>query len=318
MKRTSASSHFYRLFFVLFCGVVKKANSYSFYRWVEVGKFHFVEMAGVCCSSFSIRSADQINFKEAIMSSARSTVWILIILTVLLFIGGCPANWDLSKPNTLVVGDPNCSIIDRETTIWGAQAGGEQFVGCAVDGTYRAPQTFGSACAAELSWVLADGTRGAGDGPIHKQDGDKPFHIVNAKIVKMVCKGTEEDTNDSCHYEIKQISCAKPGDVVTVIPAGAGVNRNPVKCGDPQASIWKPPTAPARNKDCSVTVAWSGTETCTGIVTAEYEAGPKTAETIRTKPMLMTFVRVKELLFECKGSTGGDKCTYSILSTECK
>jgi hypothetical protein len=199
--------------------------------------------------------------------------------------------------------------------IWEEQFGGERAVACALTGTYRAPQTRASNCTAELSWIAANG-RQLGTHPIGRNDGNKPFNIADAKIVKLLCKGLEEDMKDSCHYEITQISCVRPGDTVNVIPQGAGVIRTSVKCGTEEASIWKPPAAPARNRVCNVTVAWTGTKDCTAVITAKYHGHEKTEETAR-KTKLVTFVDVRKLLFECKGS-GDGKCVYSIVSTECE
>jgi hypothetical protein len=225
------------------------------------------------------------------------------------------ANWNLDKPNTIAGGDLKCSQLGEDVVIWEEQYGGDKPVPCALIGTYRASRTGGLTCTADLSWVTAGGEH-PGTKPIDKDAGDKAFNVTDAKILKLACKGTEEDAKDSCHYEITQVSCARPGDVVNIVAMGAVVERPTAKCGAEAVSIWKPPRAPARNRVCNVSVAWTGTKECKAIVTAKFHGNEKNEET-GAKTKLVTFVDVRELLFECKGS-GDGKCSYSIVSTECK
>jgi hypothetical protein len=141
--------------------------------------------------------------------------------------------------------------------------------------------------------------------------------VANAKSIDFDCIGTESDAKDSCYWEISQVSCVKPGDVIKVVNLGAGVPRTPVACGKKQASIWTPPKAPAKRDNCRVTVGWVGSADCEAVASSKY-AGQSPRDTSALKePKLITFVDLKELFFECKGtqSTG---CSYSILSTECK
>ena len=251
--------------------------------------------------------------KEAPMLKAKQMLGVALVL-IAGFLLIAQANWDLTKPNTVAGDDPKCSYAGEEVVIWEEQFGGDKPVACALTGTYRAPETRASTCTAELSWISADGQQ-LGTQAIHKDDGNKPFNIPNAKIVRMLCKGLQEDMRDSCHYEITQISCVKAGDAVNVVPMGAAVERKSVKCGAAEASIWKRPAAPP-NKVCNVTVAWTGTKECTATITAKYHGHEKTEEAAR-KAKLFTFLDVRELLLECKGS-GEGKCSYSIVSTECK
>jgi hypothetical protein len=146
----------------------------------------------------------------------------------------------------------------------------------------------------------------------------KQVIIPDAKSIEMSCHGTSEDTAEKCYYEIESVSCINAGDGENVIGTGLMVERNKVECGKPNASIWTPPPAPAKNQSCNVTVAWSGTEHCPAYITAKYpgneiqsEAGPK-------RSMFKTFVGILGLEFECKGAMSGESCSYTIVSTECK
>lgn len=254
------------------------------------------------------------------MSKNISSMLYTVLLLACCILGsvGCAANWDLNKPNTLSSGDPACSIVGSKEKIWEAETSGGQPVGCAVQLKYRAPQSREAACAATLYWTKRDGTPGPGDGPLHGGDPLKPVMIPDAKVIELSCKGTSEDTDQKCHYEIDSVSCVNAGDAVNVINTGPMVNRTTVACGKPGTSIWTLPQAPAKNQSCNVTVTWSGTEHCPGIITARYPGNEIQSEAAPKRSMLKTFVGVSRLEFECKGTMSGENCTYTILSTECK
>ena len=247
----------------------------------------------------------------------RIAAIIVVIITSVFFIA---ANWDLEKAKILGGGDVRCHAHGHETyaTIWESHSDLAGAVGCTIDGTYRAPKKPGSTCKAQIVSISPNGTQGAGAPPIERQDGEKQFHIANARELRFYCNGTLDDTRDSCHYEITRVSCAPPADNVNLLPGlGAAVVKTSVKCGKDEGVIWKPPAGPALNSVCNVTVNFVGTEHCAAEMAAKYQGQfQSTIETAR-EPKLVTFVGIRKLSFECKGK-GQGQCSYSIVSRECK
>ncbi|TMQ12279.1 MAG: hypothetical protein E6J90_32005 [Deltaproteobacteria bacterium] len=230
----------------------------------------------------------------------------------------CAANWDLNKPNVLRAADPHCILGGAKSTVWSAEETNNQPSNCDVRVTYRGPAKGGSACRATLYWNSANGTPGPGDGPLRAGQPAKTVNITGASRVEFSCEGTEEDREDTCHYDVERVSCVKPGDVVNVIPGGAAVARFPVKCGASQ-SIWTPPAAPAKRSNCNVTVSWQAPPGCSADILPRYVGNERQVN--RAGPgetKLMTFVHVRELSLSCDGTNPTDSCTYSIVSQECK
>jgi hypothetical protein len=234
-----------------------------------------------------------------------------------LALAGC-ANWDLKKHDVLGAGDPSCSLTGQKQRIWQAEGSNGAATDCAVDLHYRAPTNRESACSATLYWSQANGTPGPGDGPVGSGQPMKAVSIPAASSIELSCNGAEADMHDSCHYEIDKVSCVKAGDVVNSIGLGAMVARQHAGCGQPKATIWTPPAAPDKRQSCNVTVSWSGTDHCSGIVSASYVGNSSDSEARPKQSKLMTFVGVRKLEFECTGTGTGESCTYSIVSTECK
>ena len=242
---------------------------------------------------------------------------LLSIGSVLVTLVGCASNWDTTQPDIISAGDLRCDP-NKQVTIWEAQGSREARVGCSVVVKYRAPRA--SACWASLRWDFADGSPSGTDGLIRASDGRKTVTVSNVNHIVMECGGTSEDASEHCHYDIASINCGRAGDVNRVIDMGPPTApSSDVGCGTPRAPIWSPPGAPARNKDCSVTVEWGGADQCNGAVTAVFPSGEKPpVESVGARKMLVTFVRVGQLSFECRGGATAQKCKYAIVSTQCK
>jgi len=251
--------------------------------------------------------------------AAPSCTLRIVVVALTTALAGCAANWNLQKPTLVGGGEQMCSVLGTKERIWEAETSGDQAVDCAVDVSYRAPEHAFSACSATLYWKTGDGGTGPGDGPVRAGQPKKSVAIPKAHSIEMSCQGTGEDTNEKCSYEINKVSCAKPGDVVTVVDQGLAVPRNSVGCGAAVQQIW---TQPAGKQSCNVTVLWTAPAHCTGIVSANYPGNSIDSETAPKRSKLKTFVGPLKLDFECKnagtGPGAGENCTYAIVSEECK
>jgi hypothetical protein len=178
----------------------------------------------------------------------------------------------------------------------------------------RLPDPEGSPCRAKL-WKYA-GAGGALAPVTTNPDGADPTILVTERISKLhvTCEG-QAGPDRKCKYEIVKVICdEKPAGVVDK-PNTDTLTRVQPACGGDPLTVW---TAP-EGKTCRVTIRASSSDGCELVLSRPSTPQSVTLVRVPVKARrLVTVVDASSVTGKCDGNATGQKCTTTVVSTECR
>ena len=174
----------------------------------------------------------------------------------------------------------------------------------------RLPDPADSSCRAKL-WKYA-GAGGALAPVATNPDAADATILVTERISKLrvTCEGETE--GQKCKYEIVKVICdKKPGAVVDRPNTDTLVRVQP-ECGGDPLTVWTKP----EKKRCRVTIRAASSDDCELVLSSPQE------DTLVRLPVktsrLVTVVDPGSVKAKCNGNATGQKCSATVVSTECR
>lgn len=145
-----------------------------------------------------------------------------------------------------------------------------------------------------------------------KQDATDATILVTERISKLhvTCEGEAE--GQKCKYEIVKVICDQNPGVVKDKPNTDTLTRVQPSCGGDPLTVWTRP----EKKRCRVTIRASSSDDCELVLSSPQD------DTLVRLPVktrrLVTVVDASWVKAKCEGNATDQKCSTTVVSTECR